>query len=533
MRRRLQSARFLAWQQAQLGAELAREEAALQALREDVARAQRELRSREAVSDAQSESLQLAEARVLESEARCAREIAERWRVTDEMEEELLTSGERARRAASEYEEQWEDFREAQQALRSSELEAEELEREVALASDQQQEVDAREAALQCMESAWACRVQQTFSTLEDGDEGQHDALEALRSGVAERIVDALLREDPSLGDQIDIVRSVVDDSLGGMVLQPIAAQAGDVRDGSMSCGSRSGECSSVTSARSLDASRPAKADSCGDDTSRSPSPCRDEWDSDAANTSAPLPSRSRLVGLAETGTPSQGSPEVQPRATASRESATRLVPVRLAPPPSLSLRSVPSAPHTPTGSSRTLAGGEAKFLVSPSDVPCVAAAGTPVRPFEQFASHQPLPTWYTAAEQVQVQPLGIAVRKACSGSITPHGRPAPAVGRGSTVAAPAGPPGAPLPKVVMRPPASWINSNRHATQPAAHAGVAGAFRQGASQWVPSPPPPTARIAEAPHAVQAVPKACAVVQRPAMVGSAPTAMSRARLVVRR
>jgi len=227
LRRRLQSVRFLAWQQRQLGLEIERREAAVLAAGQELASLRDECRAQESARQAQDKDLREAEAQLLVEQEQCALSIRESWRVLDDREGALNTEGRDVLEAAERLGQQRACLEEACEVLGVAEQQAAALRRELAFLGDRRQDVEAREATLHCMEGAWGRIVGQgcvahagagsSKASGSDGDYGRavESALAVVRENVTARVVDALLEGDPRLRRCRGTVQAAVRSSIG------------------------------------------------------------------------------------------------------------------------------------------------------------------------------------------------------------------------------------------------------------------------------------------------------------------------------
>merc|ERR1712048_1210182 len=84
--------------------------------------------------------------------------------------------------------------------------------------NEQQQDLEAREAALYCMEGSWGCRLQQAQTVVASGS-APEDAMKTIIDGVTRCIVEELVQADPRLRRHHGILKAVVHSSVGGKPL--------------------------------------------------------------------------------------------------------------------------------------------------------------------------------------------------------------------------------------------------------------------------------------------------------------------------
>jgi len=408
LRRRLQSVRFLAWQQAQLRDDLARRESEIAAARQEVRNAHAYKREEEDKLATRASILLDAEGQLLKMEGRRVREVQDRWRELDERANAVDTSARAAYTTALHYEQHGHTLAEAQNILAVAERQAEQLNMQVGVLKDQRQEVEAREAALYCMESAWGCVAQQ-WCVAAVGDRSctnaeAEDYVAAIREAVTECIVEELLKDDPRLWRDHGHVWSVVHSSLGGPQLASMSGQDLESPRDQQINGDEVEHASAASTGLDEGANSivPADADTSSDGD-------------DGDGSSVLLPSKSRLVGLDVLGSASSlslalasdtfvsfvVSPQrrsLTPPVRSFRRSGVRAEAPALIPPPTALGSSVeltgllPPTPQTPPRRSEKFRRAQStspQFLRAPHSEPLATVAdGTPLWPVERLTSY-------------------------------------------------------------------------------------------------------------------------------------------------
>lgn len=231
-RYRVKAARFLAWQQAQAVTDLARRAASIAATRGEVAELHEELREVGEASRAQDDGRRSEEARLRDEEQRCMRAIEDRWRELDEREEAIRNSSRVLNEAAAELEERGSKLREVRRVLSAMNRQTEQLSMERSIFRDQLQDVEAREAALDCMEEAWGSSIARWCGGNIETDDTYTtatDAVALVRETVVERMLDLLPSQvDPRLQYDEGAARAVILRSIGGSLVQPDIAEPQD-----------------------------------------------------------------------------------------------------------------------------------------------------------------------------------------------------------------------------------------------------------------------------------------------------------------
>eukprot|EP00929_Paragymnodinium_shiwhaense_P022859 TRINITY_DN14475_c0_g1_i1.p1 TRINITY_DN14475_c0_g1~~TRINITY_DN14475_c0_g1_i1.p1 ORF type:complete len:896 (-),score=244.05 TRINITY_DN14475_c0_g1_i1:398-3085(-) len=212
LRRRMQSARFLAWQQKQLGEDLVRKLSGLQETKKELKQLQEDLEAQEDIQRSEDEKLREEEEKLLAEETRLRQEVEEGWKARDEQEAALDVVARAAQQRAAEYSQQIGSLEDARKSVAEAEEQAKALEGEACALADLRHEVETREATLHCVDDAWHCLVQQHLA---QANLERPAASAKLRAQVAERIVEELVRNDVTLRHNLDTVREVVRRSLG------------------------------------------------------------------------------------------------------------------------------------------------------------------------------------------------------------------------------------------------------------------------------------------------------------------------------
>merc|ERR1712007_26331 len=98
---------------------------------------------------------------------------------------------------------------------------------EKALLQEREREMEAREAALHCMQGAWSCGVLQSLMQCRGAIGLDDDILTALRENVAQQVTDELVRRDPRLGRFHSALCASVLNSVGVHQLSALRADVG------------------------------------------------------------------------------------------------------------------------------------------------------------------------------------------------------------------------------------------------------------------------------------------------------------------
>jgi len=268
---RQQSVQFLTWQQAQLKKDLERRNAVARAKREELCKAQEKLSIEEAAHLERAAQVRAKERQLRDMADYRTRDVQDRWEALDAAENIVLVSGRKALESALEYEQRGEKLIEAQGVLAIAEQQAQQMKLEKALLQERERDMEAREAALQCMQGAWSCGVMQSLMQC-CGEMGlDDDILIALRENVAQQVTDEIVRRDPLLGRLHSALCASVLSSVGGH-------QLSDARTGVGTNGSDHGcrPATPVESVRALTEERVGRG-SCMSSAQSSPKASRSE----------------------------------------------------------------------------------------------------------------------------------------------------------------------------------------------------------------------------------------------------------------
>jgi len=156
------------------------------------------------------------------------RDVQDRWEALDAAEITVLASGRQALESAAKYEQRGQKLVEAQGVLAITERQVQQMKLERALLQEREREIEAREAALHCMQGAWSCDVRQALMQYCHGGAGlDDDILTPLRENVAQQVTDELVRRDPRLGRLHSALCASVLSSVGGHQLSALRAGVG------------------------------------------------------------------------------------------------------------------------------------------------------------------------------------------------------------------------------------------------------------------------------------------------------------------
>eukprot|EP00931_Biecheleriopsis_adriatica_P081543 TRINITY_DN5487_c0_g1_i1.p1 TRINITY_DN5487_c0_g1~~TRINITY_DN5487_c0_g1_i1.p1 ORF type:complete len:544 (+),score=147.97 TRINITY_DN5487_c0_g1_i1:129-1760(+) len=211
-RRRLQSINFLAWQKAQLTQSLQRRsDQALAAASEHRMLAAAVQAETEEAAQA-DEALARSEAELLRARQRFEDEVAQLWNGLDKREADLEAAAKQASEAAGRCSAAGTALLEAGQLSASAVHQAAVLKRETVFLVDLQQELETRDASLQCAEAAFACLLGRGTS-----EPDAMQLLEEFREGVAGKLMESLQRDRPRLasGGRGALLRKAVLSALG------------------------------------------------------------------------------------------------------------------------------------------------------------------------------------------------------------------------------------------------------------------------------------------------------------------------------
>ncbi|CAE8668905.1 unnamed protein product, partial [Polarella glacialis] len=230
LRRRSQSIRFLAWQKAQLQEGLRKKDLEAAAAIGDLRAVQESLRGMSTSLGEEDQVLSQAEEELRVARERCAHELRELWEGLDQREADIERQAGAATAAAAACDAEGEILLHAGRSVASASRQAAVLNKETQLLVDLQQELETRDAALQCSEAAFACLVGRSFSSRSHGNIDAEVVADSIREGVAQQVLESLLRDQPRLGHNLGsraraVLEAAVLSAVGGPTLA--AAQAG------------------------------------------------------------------------------------------------------------------------------------------------------------------------------------------------------------------------------------------------------------------------------------------------------------------
>lgn len=212
-RSRAHSARFLAWQQTQLGSDIARRAADNRTRMEELKQLHQSLAFESEAYHEREAQLTKEETHLQEESRRCLQQVGEQWAALDAREEALLETAASVQRRVLDFDTSGAQSMElAMQVQSTSASQARALQQEFELLADERSELEAREAAMECLESAFNCHVHQCCG--DDACDSQ-DVLHTIRQKVVLQVVHDLVQSDPRLGTKRDVVQQVVCRSLG------------------------------------------------------------------------------------------------------------------------------------------------------------------------------------------------------------------------------------------------------------------------------------------------------------------------------
>jgi len=238
--RRLRMLDLYAWQNGRIAKDLDERQSTADTLAEDLDVLQVELHARELDVDSRSREVQGEEAQLRRRSEDCARAMLERWRQLDEAEASVVAEARAAQALAVQHAQHLGSLASAQRHLAAAAEAAARLASARAALDDRVQDIEAREAALHCVEGSWILRVRQAcgFQAARGPQSGRlaplfggggacggimgqsrADYAEEIRVEVIDRVVAELLRTDPCLLKDSGTVRTVVSSSLGGAFL--------------------------------------------------------------------------------------------------------------------------------------------------------------------------------------------------------------------------------------------------------------------------------------------------------------------------
>eukprot|EP00928_Gymnodinium_smaydae_P025781 TRINITY_DN20436_c0_g1_i2.p1 TRINITY_DN20436_c0_g1~~TRINITY_DN20436_c0_g1_i2.p1 ORF type:complete len:727 (+),score=136.13 TRINITY_DN20436_c0_g1_i2:49-2181(+) len=240
---KVNSLRFVAWQQTQLGKDLERREEVLKKTSAELRQLCEGVRARDQAQRAVDVGLHAEEENLHQIAEQCLHGIRSRWQALDEREAELCRAGADAKSVAEALEQRLRRLPDIKEAIAATLHQTQELEAEIGLLRERQQEVEAREAGLNCMQEAWGCSalarlglsaasmpLPENASQSESGRRAQmpmekQDVLQEqvdfptlLRTKVATRIEELLSRIEPACRDR-SVRRAIIWSSLGGLSL--------------------------------------------------------------------------------------------------------------------------------------------------------------------------------------------------------------------------------------------------------------------------------------------------------------------------
>eukprot|EP00933_Yihiella_yeosuensis_P055959 TRINITY_DN5493_c0_g2_i1.p1 TRINITY_DN5493_c0_g2~~TRINITY_DN5493_c0_g2_i1.p1 ORF type:complete len:365 (+),score=73.98 TRINITY_DN5493_c0_g2_i1:63-1157(+) len=204
LRRRMESVRFLAWQKAQFAENLRLRETEVSAAVADSKSLQSMLKEESlATSDGNADIVQ-AEKSLTISRCRCEEDIKQLWDDLDAREASIEASAQAATDAGHTAVEESSKIIEAGQISAAAAEQAELLSRETTFIVDLQQELETRDAALQCAEAAFNSLVGRSLLAGIKGHSNDSSTAEVvsnkLRAVIAQKVLNRLLRDDPRLG---------------------------------------------------------------------------------------------------------------------------------------------------------------------------------------------------------------------------------------------------------------------------------------------------------------------------------------------